>query len=182
MSGWTTLSSKLIHETHWLRLVEDKVLDQNQKPLTYTYMVKDPSVCIVVVDEHGGILLQRQFIYPIKKTLWVLPAGFCEKGEEPLAAAKRELTEEAGIESAEWHELGMSYSASGVSHNIGYGFVAKITKPSLTVLDEEEDVLEQRFFTPDEVKKMLQNQEIVDGFSLVPLYTYLFSKLSEVDG
>lgn len=159
-----------------MRLVEDQVLNQNENPLTYTYMTKDPSVSIVVVDEHSNIMLQRQFIYPIKDTLWVVPGGFCDKNETPLETAKRELTEEAGISEADWSELGKYYNAPGISHNIAYGFLATINNPSIAKTDDEEDVSNQTFFSPDTVKTMIANGDIIDGFSLVPLYRYLFDK------
>ncbi|MBI3192972.1 MAG: NUDIX hydrolase, partial [Ignavibacteriae bacterium] len=42
------------------------------------------------------IILIKQHRYPIDKFLWELPAGKLEKGEDPLACAKRELEEESG--------------------------------------------------------------------------------------
>lgn len=171
MSDWKTLSSHTVHETAWFKLTEDKVLNHKGAELTYTYLEKNPSVGIVVVNESGDILLQRQFAYPIKKTHVVIPGGFCDN-DEPIEAAKRELMEETGLKSDDWHSLGMSYSSAGLSNNPCYGFWVRVNQPQLDQQDDE-DLSDQRFVPEDEVRKMLQSFEIDDGFSLVPLYRYL---------
>lgn len=48
-----------------------------------------------------------------------LPAGKIERSDEsPLAAARRELAEEAGKAAAHWEELGSFYLAPGYSDEV----------------------------------------------------------------
>lgn len=50
--------------------------------------------CLVVVD--GKLLLAQRGIEPYRES-WYVPSGFVDYGEEPEAAALRELAEETGL-------------------------------------------------------------------------------------
>src|SRR2546423_15711822 len=53
---------------------------------------------VLLVDPHGRILMQhRSADAPVSPGQWGLPGGHVEHGEEPLAAAHRELLEETGL-------------------------------------------------------------------------------------
>lgn len=53
---------------------------------------------IALVDARGWILMQERDEFPeIDPEKWGLPGGHVEAGEEPLAAAYRELLEETGL-------------------------------------------------------------------------------------
>ena len=51
----------------------------------------------VALDEQERVCLLRQFRHAGGGWLWELPAGKIDPGEEPLATARRELEEEAGV-------------------------------------------------------------------------------------
>lgn len=55
-----------------------------------------PAVEALVVRD-GRVLLARRGIEPFRG-MWDLPGGFLEEDEEPLAALRRELREETGLE------------------------------------------------------------------------------------
>lgn len=54
------------------------------------------SVAVVPLDVHSNILMVRQYRKPVEQELLEIPAGLLEPGEEPEAAARRELQEETG--------------------------------------------------------------------------------------
>jgi len=72
-------------------------------------------VCVLAVMEDGTVPLVRQFRQSIDRILLELPAGVREEGEDPLATAKRELSEEAGVEGGDWLHLLHYAHAEGYS-------------------------------------------------------------------
>ena len=55
------------------------------------------AVAIVALDADERVVLVRQHRRAIGTDLLELPAGLVDDGEEPLAAAQRELREETGL-------------------------------------------------------------------------------------
>jgi len=57
--------------------------------------------CVVLVDPRGRLLLQERDEHPVlDPETWSLCGGHVEDGEDPEAAAYRELAEETGVELA----------------------------------------------------------------------------------
>lgn len=70
-------------------------------------VVEAPSSSLIVpLFDDGTTVLIRQWRYAWAATSWEVPAGTLEEGEEPLACARRELVEEAGIQAQQWVSLG----------------------------------------------------------------------------
>lgn len=174
MQPWRTLSSKVLHSTPWLKLVEDRVVTHVNKELTYTYLkLENPSVFIVAINEAGEILLQQNYRYTIRKTMWEIPAGHVDSGEKPFDAAKRELLEESGLASDGWEELGEMYTAVGVADIHQFIYLARNVQKTDAALDIDEPITNQQFMQPTEVRRMLAQHEIVNPSDALALYRYL---------
>ena len=78
-------------------------------------------VVILPVDTDGTVTLVRQYRYVQGEALLEAVAGKLEPGEDPLECARRELSEETGLEARKWTELGMLYTSPGFSTDIGNG-------------------------------------------------------------
>ena len=61
---------------------------------------------VVAVDKGGKFLIIEGYKHGIGRSSWQILGGYIEEDEAPLTAAKRELLEEAGLASDEWHDLG----------------------------------------------------------------------------
>ena len=74
------------------------------------------AVGIVALDEDDRVLLLQQYRHPVQRLLWEPPAGLLDvDGEPPLAAAQRELLEEAHLVARTWHVLVDVFTTPGMS-------------------------------------------------------------------
>src|SRR5512144_2241852 len=73
------------------------------EPLVFEY---GTWVAVVALTKHEEVLLIKQYRHGLGKILIELPGGGAEEGEEPLAAARRELLEETGYTSTKIIEVG----------------------------------------------------------------------------
>ena len=72
---------------------------------------------VVLATLAGDIILVEQYRVPLGRNCLELPAGLIgdeTEGEEPLAAAGRELEEETGYRAASLRECGEFYSSPGL--------------------------------------------------------------------
>ena len=75
-----------------------------------------PAVMILpVIRPDNEVVIIRQFRPPTHRYMWETPAGLIDPGEEPAAAALRELAEETGYCGRLCKILPPSFSSSGLS-------------------------------------------------------------------
>lgn len=98
------------------------------------------AVVIAALDEAERLYMVRQYRHAIGRPLLELPAGGLEPEEEPLAAAKRELREEVGLQAREWVHLGSFYSSPGFANELLHAFLARGLTPADGEPDEDEDL------------------------------------------
>ena len=98
------LDSKRIYEGEIVNFRVDR-LQQNGKEVLREVVEHNGGVVIVCQTRPDEVVLIKQYRYSVDEVLYEFPAGRIEKGEEPLPAAKRELTEETGYVAQEWSEL-----------------------------------------------------------------------------
>lgn len=84
------------------------------------------AVGILALDEHENVVLVNQYRHPVGRRLDELPAGLLDvPGESALAAARRELAEEAGLVADQWQVLLDLYPTPGISSEAIRLFLAR---------------------------------------------------------
>lgn len=76
------------------------------------WVISPDYVNVVAVTTDGYLVCFRQPKYAVAGLTLGVPGGYIEAGEEPLAAARRELLEETGYVASQWQRLG-SYAVDG---------------------------------------------------------------------
>lgn len=79
-------------------------------------VVEHPGAAVVLaLDDREQALVLEQYRHPVQMRLVELPAGLLDAAhEDPLAAAKRELREEAMLEAGTWSHLLSAYTSPGI--------------------------------------------------------------------
>ena len=124
------------------------------------------SVVILPVTDEGRIILVRQYRAPLGRWAWELPAGSLKPGEDIEKAAGRECHEEIGLIAGRLEKLGAFYPTPGYCDEEMNFFRASALRPAgaddeAARPDEDEDI-EIREFTVDELKSMIRSGEIID--------------------
>jgi len=84
------------------------------------------AVVVLALDERERALVLHQYRHPARRRFVELPAGLLDvKGEDPLAAARRELQEEALLLAGRWDHLFTTWSSPGLSSETIAYYVAR---------------------------------------------------------
>jgi 8-oxo-dGTP pyrophosphatase MutT (NUDIX family) len=117
---------------------------------------------VVAIDAEQRVCLIRQFRHAVGGWICELPAGKLEPDEPALATAQRELTEEAGIEAAEWLSLGDYVSSPGVLTETVKLFMARGLKTAI-MAHEAAELIEIHWVPIAEACRRTLSGEINDG-------------------
>lgn len=109
----TPLSSRSVYRGGLLHVMEDQVRLPDGRSAAREYIRHPGAVMIIALLDEKTLILERQFRYPLARHFIELPAGKIEAGEEPLAAAMRELVEECGYEARDWRHLATLHPCIG---------------------------------------------------------------------
>ncbi len=103
-------------------------------------LIRHPgAVCVVPLTDDGEVLIERQYRYPVDEILTEIPAGKLDgKGEDPEAAARRELLEETGARAKELIYMGKFYPTCAYSDEVIHMYLAKGLSFGERKLDEDE--------------------------------------------
>lgn len=143
------------------------------KPCSREFIEHGGGACVLYVKD-GKVLLVRQYRYPYAESIYEIPAGKLDKGEEPIKTAIRELEEEGGLVADELKLLYVMYPSPGYTNEKIYIYQALSAHETASRLDEGE-YLDAEYIPLDRVKEMLANGEICDGKTIIALQAYFLS-------
>ena len=123
-------------EEHRIELPDGRIIPD------WTWLIIPDAAIVLARLVNGKFLVFRQTKYAVEGETLAPVGGMLEPGEEPLAAARRELLEEMGCEASEWVPLG-SYALDpnrGVAsmHLFLALDAVKVTEPIVDDLEEQE--------------------------------------------
>jgi ADP-ribose pyrophosphatase len=151
----------------------DLIVDQVEYPSgnrSVREIAHHPGGAVVVpLLDDGRVILVSQLRYPLGKRILELPAGKLAPGEDPVAAAVRELEEETGWSADSVEKLTSIYTTPGFCDEELHIYLATRLKESLRgqTREEGEFTMTVHLFPLDEVIRMIDSGEIHDGKTIV---------------
>lgn len=142
----TVIAHNRVYEGRIWDVVRDEVELAPGQRVERDYVAHPGAVAIVAVDAQERVVLVQQYRHPVRRELWEVPAGLLDvPGEDPLAAAQRELWEEADLRAEQWEHLIDYYTTPGGSDEKLQVFLAR---------DLQEVPVAERFERRDEEQHM----------------------------
>lgn len=132
-------------------------------------MIEHPGAALIVPFlSSDRIVFLRQYRVVMKKELYELPAGTKDKGESPLACARRELPEETGYSARKIKKLGFIYPVPGYSTEVIHIFKAEGLKPQKAEQDFDE-IIRTVVLSRAQVRKLFRQGKIHDAKTICAL-------------
>lgn len=130
-AAFEVLDSALVYEGRVWDVRSDTVR-YGDGEIVRQYVDHPGAAAVVAIDDEGRVLMIQQYRHPIRHRDWEVPAGLLDvAGESPLAAARRELAEEADLAAGSWRELVSVFTTPGGNDEVVHLFLAR----DLTALD-----------------------------------------------
>lgn len=133
------------------------------------YYLPHPGAVAIAAEQDGKIVLIRQLRPSIQKSIWEIPAGTLEPGEDPAHCAARELAEETGYRAQKIRHLLSFYTAPGYSTELLHLFLAQELTLGEQSFDDGENIDEVAWFSLDQAHQMVQSGEVVDAKSIIAI-------------
>lgn len=157
MKGIKTISEKPVFQAE-LFTVRKIEIEANKKRFIQHDVIKNPVVAVFAIDNNNEIYLISQYRRILDRTTIEAVAGFIDKGETPLEAAKRELKEEIGLTAISWLELGVINAAGSVVKGQTTLFLARGLTIGIPEPEDDEDITKVLIPFEKAVEKVLNGE------------------------
>ena len=167
-----TVDSRVAFEGRHINVRVDTVRLADGRLTTREIVDGSNSVCIVPLDRRGNLFMVRQYRKAIEQLILEVPAGAMDDGEEPEAAARRELREETGFSAEKLEFLSFFWTTPGYCTEGMYAYLATGLSLGDIAPDEDENI-EVVKVALKEVPSMIASGDIVDCKSIASLMLVL---------
>ncbi len=134
-------------------------------------VVHHPGAVAVVALDGNDVVLVDQYRPVLERQMLELPAGKLDvPGEDRLAAARRELVEEAGYDAPDLEELGSFYNSVGFCDEHTTIYLATELMPAIPLaVSIEEEYLTVKRVSLDGVEELIVDGTITDAKTVIGL-------------
>ncbi|QNG18683.1 NUDIX hydrolase [Rhodococcus triatomae] len=166
-----TLSSRTAYNGAIVALRLDQVVMPGGRAAEREVVEHDGAVAIVAIDADDRLVLVYQYRHPIGRRLWEIPAGLLDvPGEDPLAAAQRELAEETGLAAASWSVLlDIALSPGFTDESVRVYLAEDLSEVERPEPEHEEADLQIERFPLDDALAMVLAGDIVNATAVAAI-------------
>jgi len=127
------------------------------------------AAAVVPLHSDGSVTLIWQHRHAAGGSIWEIPAGKLEPGEDPAFCAARELTEEAGLQAGKLTHLATIHTTPAFTDEQIHLFLAESLSPTPQNLEADEIVQIHRLPLSTALQ-MIQQGEITDAKTICALF------------
>lgn len=158
MSRWKLISQKTILRAKLFDVKQVNFETENGKKKIQYFAERVPIVSVFPLTDSYEIYLISEYRYMLKKTIIEAVAGHVEKAETTIAAAKRELKEEAGIQAMQLEEIARIEMSGSVFRSKTHLFLAKGLEIGDNKLDDDEEISVVKMPLTEAVEKVMTGE------------------------
>lgn len=163
---WVIHDERLVDDTPHVRVsLADVELPNHVRFTQYVFRMRRCAMTVVLDDAGEGVLLIRRHRFIVDRWVWELPGGYVDDGEDPAAAAAREVEEETG-----WRPRRTEFvlSCQPVIGNADYPQDLYLALGAEWVGEPEVDeAAEVRWIPVGETPAMIANGEILGAMTVI---------------
>ena len=173
-AGFEIVGGGVIAETPFLRL-EELMLQSPAGSVAPRSVVRIGGAVAIVALDGDEVVLIKQYRTALDRAIVELPAGKLDiPGEDPQAAAARELVEEVGYEADHWEQIAHYHTSPGYSDEFVIIYLARdLTPVGAQRIGPEEEAAEVVRIRMKDVAEVLPSIE--DSKTVIGLQALLLS-------
>ena len=167
---WKRRRTRTVYSKASITVREDEVIRPDGEPGIYGVVETRTATGVVAMTPNREVYLVGQYRYAMEEYSWeIVEGGTDHDAEPPLAAAQRELREEAGLLARHWEPLGHEVHLSNChSNERGYLYLATGLS-QVNAAPEGTEVFQVRCVPLPEALAMIDRGEIKDAISIMAL-------------
>lgn len=135
------MGREIVHRGRRISVAVETSIGASGETIRRDVILHPGAVVILPVIDREHVCLLKNYRFVVNETLWEVPAGTLEPGEELEAAARRELLEETGYTAQTMTGRGFLYASPGVLDEKLHLFIAEGLTPGQATPEPGEELV-----------------------------------------
>jgi len=168
---WKRQTSEPVADCRIFKVREDFCQRDSDGAEHSFFVVECPDwVNVIALTKDKEVVLIEQYRQGAEEIILEIPGGMIDTGEDPEAAARRELLEETGYDSNEFICLGKSRPNPAINNNWMHHYLALDCEKTRETAFDEHESLSTRLAPLDEIPQLIENEQFTHSLAIVAFY------------